>query len=494
MRKTVFLLAGSFLLNFCNLHYARAGDSYGYKIAAGQADTGIGGKGDRAQAQKAEYYLGLGWKYLESNELEKAMENFAIASVYPEAAREAKLGKGFCYLRKNAKEAALKVFRELARLGFRDKDVLPPLIGLLHEKGELEEARKYLARLDDKTSDYWTLRLNMEGFNGKVQSVIQNGGVDSSLTLIKEHNEEYRRCIAPEGFLKIANFLVEQGRAEKAGPIYKDLLEFCRDNDDARLAIIEELQDSLDHSEINDMLGKEVSAGGKGKYKARLEELKLGFLRKLLAATTSSEPSANELANEILRINPEDEFALATLAWWHYHKEQYPKALSYFAKLSRMRPENESYAQGLTYTQIKLNSPDGISIDEAMGEDAARELAGIRKDLFFNKMAESFGRRKYGDIERYLKKLTRIQPENREYEILLAWILYYSFKEKEALPIFLKLYKKGENLALAEVIHELYKEIGITRDEADLLEVITDTDEGGGKNISTRQSLLDSVR
>lgn len=480
--STIFIAGLAALIMTAYAPLAGAGGGHGGPFMTAQAEEDGAGRYDdkpaTKQPKKGDYYSAKAWDYYNEGNVTKALEYFTYASVYPETAQEAKLGMGYCYLKDNRKEAALRIFKELAEDDFRVKEIMPTLMPLLLEKGLFVDARKYVERLEGQNKVFWTLQIDKGVVQEKFNKKLAQGDPNDVLALVQAHKDELRLCVMPDTFMKVAGFMKEKERNEESLDIYGTLLNACQDDKGIRIGVLYQLKGTLPYTDMRALVDKELK-GAAGEYKAKLNELKLYLLKETLYATPSTSPLVSALAQEVLELDPEEESARVLLAWWNYHKEQFEDAYVNFNKLARMKPDNRDYALGLTYTLMKLRKMDEalLATERVKLDESDQDFMQLRQELYYAKALDSFGNGNYGESEKYLKKLLKIEPDNRTYETLLAWSLFNRGKSREALPFFLKFYKESKDADLARVILEIYKKEGIGKDEADFLETLAKSEE-----------------
>lgn len=114
-----------------------------------------------ASADAHRRLLGRAWDRYNAGETQRAVELFRLAAQAPdqEVANEAKLGLGYSLNRLGDTQGAEALFREMADADYRLDDTLPMLLELLLARGDLEQARELLPRLDPAAREEWEQRI-----------------------------------------------------------------------------------------------------------------------------------------------------------------------------------------------------------------------------------------------------------------------------------------------------------------------------------------------
>lgn len=176
-------------------------------------------------------------------------------------------------------------------------------------------------------------------------------------------------------------------------------------------------------------------------------------LAAVLAAVLSVHP---------LILNAGDESDLSRQSWEHYNRGRYDEAYDGFSKLYKAHPEREDYGLGLAYSLILLNRPDeALRLADAF-KAGSKEFRLIRLLVYSKKADEALAAKDYPMAATHLKNLLELDPGDVDAEKKLGQSLYNAGMFREALPIYLSLFRKLKEPKYAAVILGLYEKTGDT--------------------------------
>jgi thioredoxin-like negative regulator of GroEL len=191
-----------------------------------------------------------------------------------------------------------------------------------------------------------------------------------------------------------------------------------------------------------------------------LDELELAALRRQMAALPPSSPGVEPLAKRILALQPGDPSARRALAWMYYNQGKDGEAYPLFFSLQKQYPDDRDLALGLIYTQMRMGKTDeALALAERSGFKG-QEWQEIRAQLYLKKAGEAYEQKKFSEAQTFAGKALAIQPENQDAILLSARSYSAQGKPREALPLFLDLYKKSSSPETGKEVLSTYDQVG----------------------------------
>ncbi len=443
---------------------------------------------DVVSFDEARQYLDRGWRGYKAGMCSEALNYFKEAEKNADTLSEARLGLAYCYIKLDRKADAAALLELIVGQNYQIKETLPSLLNLLIEMKDYDKAALYILALGEGEREEWRKIIEERKSRRQEQPLIsrqfarakKTHNTEALIGFVNDYKNRLDRCNDPWIFYDAANILDKSGRKEEARRIYYSLLSACADDWDLRIAAFYGLKSNSVYSEIKPLIGEEMKrAGLLPKYKEQLSELYLNVLKERLSVALDDTAQAEELADEILAIDPQDPDALLTKAWKYYNAKNYWEAYEIFSYLHEQHPANDDSTLGLIYVLIALNEED-----KALGLLRESDLEQAEKNKIESQIYLKIGNRlyeqkDYAGSERMLERVLSIAPENKDAQTLLAWTLYGKGEYDRALDIFLSVYESEKEAKIAEAILNTYEKLGRRNDAIRFSYV---AGKGGGKD------------
>lgn len=173
-----------------------------------------------------------------------------------------------------------------------------------------------------------------------------------------------------------------------------------------------------------------------------VKEAKEGLIasyKGLLSTMDLSSPAALNLIEKILKMDPNDKDAIASLGWYYYNRKDYKKASEIFSELYKKYGE-EQYSKALIMSyKAELSKLD-------LKSPRVRSLA---------------------------ENILSLNPEDKDVKVILAWHYYENRDYQKALTLFEDLYSKyGEEEDIIMGLSLTYGRLGKTKELFELLRKI----------------------
>lgn len=159
--------------------------------------------------------------------------------------------------------------------------------------------------------------------------------------------------------------------------------------------------------------------GSDQKIAAMTEEINLKILWNRVASLPPDSPDIEALANDILRIRPDDEDIRVVRAWWNYKREEYEKAYEEFNHLYSRNPRTKGYAYGLASSLDKLRRHDDAAGIASENKQHDERLAALETGIYLERARIAYERNDYKEAELYFGKVVAADPEDEEPKALL---------------------------------------------------------------------------
>ncbi|MBF0558917.1 MAG: tetratricopeptide repeat protein [Nitrospirae bacterium] len=178
------------------------------------------------------------------------------------------------------------------------------------------------------------------------------------------------------------------------------------------------------------------------------KDIKLKIIWDKVSALPPDSPELEELAREMLAINPDDKGARNILAWLYYSNDEYEKAYDEFSALYARTPLEEGVAFGLTSTLIKLNRLDDaleIAVKNRQHDD---RLVSLETDIYLTKAKAAYADKKYSEAQNYFEKVMAENPDDIDTKERLNLTKYKQTLFGKAMSMIVGLpgYSWGNNL------------------------------------------------
>lgn len=383
--------------------------------------------------------IGIGWRYFQKGKYNLAIINFSNLISSPATGLEAKLGLAFCYVQQKNTEKAIPLLKELAKKEYKSKNVASAIVPLLFEKGDYNEALKYLKNLKEKEREKWERLIQDHEMRNKFSRAQNSGDLKALKGLIKLYKKEIKRCKMPELFNNAAQIFAIRGRRKGAVNIYQNLLNFCSNRWDLRPGIFYGLKDILSASDMVLTIQKELKRPSlPPDYQKQMVAFESDLYKGIIDTLEPSSIQIKGMADKILVFQPDDPFTQAALAWWYYYNEGYNTSYKMFLKLNSRFPEEKGdKLKGLVLSLARLGR-----LDEAIKEmeEAKIEDNKLRRRIL--KEVLSLVDTSILQTRILAEKVLAITPNDSQALTSLAWWNYHQGEYETAYKMFLNLYRK----------------------------------------------------
>ena len=160
------------------------------------------------------------------------------------------------------------------------------------------------------------------------------------------------------------------------------------------------------------------------KVAALAKQIKLTSLWEKAASAGSESAEMENLAKEILEINPDDRNIKLLLAWWYFGNDNFEKSSEAFRKLYMIDPDVNDHSYGLAISLEKLGH-----IDEAIAVAERHRLEDQRSSLllsgmYLDKARSAYREKKYREAQAFAEKAQADNPEDANARELLDLYKY----------------------------------------------------------------------
>ncbi len=393
--------------------------------------------------------FGIGWDYFSAAKYNEAVKCFSYLLSYEETKPEAKLALANSYLKLKQPDKGVLLLKELANSGYEPQKVAAALVPILYANGEYDQAIKYVAKLEKVERSKWEniIRNREKGAHEKTVReafavAAKSRNANTLMKVTKTYNKELQACEMPDLFYETAKDLVELNKVREVRKIYRDLLSACSTNWAFRPAIFYGFKEILTVEEMLPLLQKELKRSKlPDKYRKQVATIEMDLYKEAFAELDPSSAEIKELAEKILKAQPEAHFVLASLGWWNFNNKDYQKAYEIFSKLNNKFPEEmENNLQGLMLSLAHLNRPEEAIkvLEKAKFENPEKKLEALRGMLAQVDPASLPAKQLAG-------KVLKIFPGDPVALTILAWWDYYNGRYQTAYEGFSKLREKASD-------------------------------------------------
>jgi len=382
----------------------------------------------------------------------------AMGSGDREEALNAQLGLAYSLLKQGKHAQAIPHLADLADQGYRPAETRPALVQALMRSGRWAEAEERIAQLPARQRPPWERRLLEARLLKDYQALAQTADASALTAFLDAHARARRACIRPDVFHTVGRRLAEAGGHLAATDLQRELLA-CPLPPDLRFAIVSELAAALPHDEALALLRLEKPDLRRTapQLSGQVEDLELQILKRRLAAQPPDSELKARMAEEVLKMAPDDRDALAALAWYRFQRGEFEEAERLFGILSEQDPADKDVALGLGYT--RLNSDRIATALDPLDRGRIAEDADTRKlrELVYRQSAtRAYAAKDWDAAAVYLEKLLALNPDDPDARELLAWTRYRQDRRAEARTLMEESFAERPGPSLAAGLLGLY--------------------------------------
>jgi len=336
--------------------------------------------------------LEAGWDALGLGAHEQALGFFeqALALLPPGNNRnEAALGRSYALSDLQRHEEAVVALEALLQAGYRPKEVRPALFRALMQIDQLERAEAVLAELDDndqqelRRQEIQRIRLDRD-----LSAALRANRDQALLDFLHTHQAWLDQCREPYAFFQASQALREQGASGPAREVARKLLACPLRGREQGLYV--PLLQSVVMGLPFDRAQREIARQrelmqGRDAALAELARLELEMLQRRIADTSPDDPEYARLAEQILRLAPDDDGLRLNMAW------------------NCLETGNHACAEQLFREVLQR---DSANISALKGRVALLERQGRRDDPEYAALVE---------------QILRLTPEDDALRLNMAW-------------------------------------------------------------------------
>ncbi len=386
------------------------------------------------------YFLGKAWTAFNKGDYDSAVQFFSHILSFPETELDAKLGLAYCYVKQKKPNKAFLLLEELAKKRHKPKDVAAAIVPLLFERGDYKLARLYLKKLTGKERAEWEAFIREHEIRMAFSRAQEGGDLETLQKLVRTHQKILKSCDMPELFYDAAQMLAIRGKRQEGLAIYQDIMHYCSNRWDFRMASLYGLKEILPATEVVSLIQKELGRPKlPRKYRVQLEAFELDLYKGLIDTLDPASLQVKEMAEKILAAQPDDPFSRTALAWWYLHNKQYQTAYDMFVELNEeFIEEKGNKLEGLILSLGGLGR-----VEEAIRilEEAEIEVPHINRRIVGTMLSNMDSSTPESKI--IAEKLLKLSPQSSQALTSLAWWNYHQGNYDVAYKMFLNLYQKS---------------------------------------------------
>ena len=353
------------------------------------------------------------WKLYEEGKYEDASIKFKniIHSTEKDISNSARLGFAYSLKNLNKNEDALLHFEELWQENYRRDEILVNIIDLYIQKEDFEKAEMYANYLKESDRKPVTKKIKEAYLQKKFKSLSLSEESSAYLNFKNETEGILKECIGTSVFFELSKKLALLKQNKEAEDILKKLLSCASEDLQFRLGIIYDLTSIVPVNEALEILKKESSSINDKDYLDKIKSIEINLYRQKLASLDLNSPEVEEIANKILKFQPEDKSAKTSLAWYYFNKKEYEKALNIFIDLNKQYPDEEDYILGISYCYFSLNKDDELIEFAEKVNLQSKKFDEIISNSYIRKADSVFSERDYKKAFQIINKLSKQKKE-----------------------------------------------------------------------------------
>jgi tetratricopeptide (TPR) repeat protein len=408
--------------------------------------------------------LTLAWELYRGGRYAASAKAFAplTASADPSEALNARLGLAYSLIKQGRREQAISHLEHLNQKGYRPSEIRLALVHVLLQTGRWSQARDQIKRLPEGQRAAWEKRLLEARLVKEHASLNRNANADALSAFVAVHTQALARCIRPDLFHDIAIRLAAAGETPGADDLRRKLLK-CPLPSDLRHGIVSELAASLPDEEALALIKRETFSSHQTvpAAAAELDRLELQILKRRMASHAPESDARARLAEDILKLAPDDPDALSALAWYRFHRGEYGEAEIIFVRLLEQDPDNPSYALGLGYARLNAGNPDQAlePLDRSRIAETP-ETRQLRQQVYRRQAARAYHSAQWDRTVEHAEKLLALDPGDDDAKELLAWTRYRQGRPEDARPLMEDRFAARPSPSLAAGLMGIYEAAG----------------------------------
>ncbi|MDI6713419.1 MAG: cellulose synthase subunit BcsC-related outer membrane protein [Thermodesulfovibrio sp.] len=350
-----------------------------------------------------------GWKLYEEGKYEESLIKFKnlIHSTDREISNSARLGVAYSLKNLNKNEEALLHFEELWQENYRRDEILIHIIELYIKQEDFERAEIYANYLKESDRKPITNKIREAYLQKKFESLSPKDERSAYLKFKNETEEMLKECIGTSVFFELSKKLALLKENQEAVDILNKLLQCVNEDLQFRLGIIYEYTSLVSFNQALEILKRESYSINDKDYLDKIKSIEINLYRQKLASLDLNSPEVEKIANKILKFQPEDKSAKTSLAWYHFNKKEYEKALDIFTDLNKQYPDEEDYILGISYCYFSLNKDDELIEFAEKVNLQSPKLYEIKANSYIRKADKAFSERDFKTAFLTIDKLSK---------------------------------------------------------------------------------------
>ncbi len=416
---------------------------------------------DIASASSSGQILSKAWKAYTNKNYKRADTLFtqAIQRVPHKKIAEARLGLAYTRLKRDMKVSAATLFAQLARQQYKVPETFPAAMRLSFELRDYKTMETLVTTCQPNERKKWEKKIIEAKLRTIFSPSLLNGPDQPFFQAVKQYQRQLQRCTASEILLNITDQLQQRGRKEQASQLLTSLFA-CQPSSELRIGILNRLCDAGAHEKALQLTEQELATTHSSTtYQQQLTAVKKHILQKMLAALGDSDNTrCLTLADQILKISPNDTGTLIQKGWCHYRKKEYSSAQNIFQRLVKKNALHTDAVLGLAYSlygQKKYQKAYQLIKKDAVLQTPEIETLRI---LLLERMIEtSLVSEDQQEAEILLQELMQRDPGNAKCKIFQAHTFYNNGEIDQAIEMLEQAFANEKSAEIAEKLLVWYQ-------------------------------------
>lgn len=399
----------------------------------------------REQARDGGRMLEAGWDAFGLGAHDQALAFFEKAEgLFPPGNQrnEAALGRAYALAALERHEQAAAVLEGLLQAGYRPDEVRAALFRALMQADQLVRAEAVLAELDDaQQQDLRRQEIQRLRFDQDLATALQAGRAGPLLDFLDTHRAWLEQCREPYAFFQASQALREQGARGPAREVARKLLSCPLEGREQGLYVplLQGVVMGLPFDQaLREIARQRRQMQGREAALAELARLELELLQRRIADVSPDDPEYAQLAEQVLRLVPDDDGLRLVMAWSCLEAGDDACAEQLFREVQQRDPANVSALEGLVFLLERQGRTDeAISIAE--GAPSSAQFLPVLARLYRAEAARSFAAKDHPQTLHWLDRHAAIAPDDSDDPETLAmrsWALFHSGRHEQALDVF----------------------------------------------------------
>ncbi|WP_146164832.1 cellulose synthase subunit BcsC-related outer membrane protein [Desulfonatronum sp. SC1] len=355
---------------------------------------------------------------------------------------EAALGRAYALTALERHDQAVSVLEGLLQAGYRPNEVRAALFRALMQADQLERAEAVLAGLDDEhQQDLRRQEIQRLRFEQDLSAALQARQTQPLQDFLDTHRAWLDQCREPYAFFQASQALREQGARGTAREVARKLLSCPLQGREQGLFVplLQRVITGLPFDQAQREIARQrKQMQGRDAALAELARLELELFQRRIADLSPDDPEYARLAEQILRLAPDDDALRLIMAWNCFETRDDTCAEELFRDVHRRTPANVSALEGLVALLERQGRTDE-AISLAEGAPSSELFLPVLTRLYRAEAARFFSAEDHPRTLHWLDRHAAIAPDDADDPELLAlrsWALFHSDRHEQALDVF----------------------------------------------------------